>query len=331
MTPDSILILRGGALGDFLVTLPLLKALRHRWPHARIECVGNSRAAQLAVLDGTLDAAHDESEARWAQLHDDGPLTPAFQSWLESFSLVLNYWPDPGGELARRFPLTPAQRHFAGGARIESRPACTHFFSPLTDLGLPSPRPAHLVIPDSCLTEAARLLQPDPRRMVIHPGSGSPRKNWPLKRWRELIDRLAPEPLLIVLGEAEQAMRGEMQGLSSHRIQIADTWPLPLLAAAISRCRMFVGHDTGVAHLAAAVGTPCVVLFGPTEPGIWAPYGENITVLKAGDDLGKLSVGDVVRHLILPQEHPRLIEAQSATASTPTPDPHNQSQSSGYT
>lgn len=331
MTPESILILRGGALGDFLVTLPLLKALRQRWPHARIECVGNFRAAHLAVLDGTLDAAHDESEARWAQLHGDGPLSPTFQAWLESFSLVLDYWPDPGGELARRFPLTSAQRHLAGGSRIETRPACAHFFTSLTDLGLPSPRPARLALPDSYLTEAAKRLQPDPRRVAIHPGSGSPRKNWPLNRWRELIDRLAPEPLLIVLGEAEQAVRKEMQGLSSHRIQIADTWPLPLLAAAISGCRMFVGHDTGIAHLAAAVGTPCLVLFGPTEPEIWAPFGENITVLKNGDDLGNLSVCDVARHLKPLQGNPRLIEAQTATASPTTPDRHSRCQSSEYT
>lgn len=331
MSPASILIFRGGALGDFLVTLPLLKALRQRWPDARLECVGNSRAAQLALLDGTLHAAHDQSEARWAQLYGDDALPPAFKAWLGSFDLVLNFWPDPGGELARRFPVTSAQLYLAAGSRIETRPACLHFFTLLEDWGLPPPYPAHLALPDSYATEAAKLLRPDSRRIVLHPGSGSPRKNWPVKCWFKLIEHLAPEPLLIVLGEAERPVRDEMHALASDSIRIADTWPLPLLAAAISGCRILVGHDSGIAHLAAAVGTPCVVLFGPTEPAVWAPFGESITVLKHGDDLGHISIADVVRHLHPFPALPRSIEAQNATVSPPTPVRRSQCQSSECT
>lgn len=331
MNPDSILILRGGALGDFLVTLPLLKALRERWPQSRLELVGNSRAAQLAVLDGTLHAAHDHSEARWAQLHGDAPLSPGFRAWLESFDLVLNYWPDPGGELAGRFPMRTGQRHLAAGSRIETQPACMHFFTPLAGFGLPSPRPAHLTIPEECVAGAAKRLHPDARRIVLHPGSGSSRKNWPVDRWRECFSRLAPAPLLIVLGEAEQDISREMHALASDRIHIADTWPLPLLAAAISGCRLFVGHDTGIAHLAAAVHTPCLVLFGPTEPAVWAPYGECVTVLKHGDDLGSLSVDDVTRHLAQIPAPPRWTGAHTAKVSTTTPDPRNQCRSSACT
>ena len=77
-----ILILRGGALGDFLVTLPALAALRSAYPAARIELAGNAPAAALAVSRGLLDAAHSQHESRWAALYDSAPLPPTFAAWL---------------------------------------------------------------------------------------------------------------------------------------------------------------------------------------------------------------------------------------------------------
>src|SRR5438876_493512 len=91
----SILVLRGGALGDFIVTLPALLLLRKRWPKARIELAGNATAAQLARSRGWLDAAHSQHEARWSGLFGDSPLDVVFADWLAGFDLIVNYWPDP--------------------------------------------------------------------------------------------------------------------------------------------------------------------------------------------------------------------------------------------
>ena len=77
-----ILVLRGGALGDFLVTLPALRLLRTRWPAARIELVGNAREAELGVQGGYLDAAHSQHDARWSALFAAGPLPPSIADWL---------------------------------------------------------------------------------------------------------------------------------------------------------------------------------------------------------------------------------------------------------
>ncbi len=77
-----ILVLRGGALGDFLVTLPALARLRQQWPEARLELAGNATAAALAVRQGLLDAAHSQHEARWSALYADAPLPAAFAEWL---------------------------------------------------------------------------------------------------------------------------------------------------------------------------------------------------------------------------------------------------------
>src|SRR4051794_22264739 len=96
-----ILVLRGGALGDFIVTLPALAALRKHWPSARIELVGNATAAALALTRHMIDAAHSQGEARWSALYSTSPLSAEFSAWLGNFDLVLNFWPDPDGDLAR--------------------------------------------------------------------------------------------------------------------------------------------------------------------------------------------------------------------------------------
>src|SRR5262245_21453096 len=98
----SILVLRGGALGDFIVTLPALRLLRERWPDARLELAGNATAAELARARGWLDAVHSQHEARWSGLFGDAALAPAFADWLARFDLVVNYWPDPDGRLRSR-------------------------------------------------------------------------------------------------------------------------------------------------------------------------------------------------------------------------------------
>jgi len=298
---NSILILRGGALGDFLVTLPLLKALRRRWPESRIELVGNRSAAELAVLDGCLDAAHGQEEARWARFYSSEELDGPFRSWLETFDLVLGYWPDPAGELARHFPLRVGQRFVVGGAAVESRPAAAHFFLTLDSLELPAPEfSARLNLPAALQEEAERRLPFALDRIALHPGSGAARKNWPLERWEALVAALSPSPLLLILGEADASAAARFRALDEPRIQKAEQWPLPPLAAALAQCRLFVGHDTGIAHLAAAVGTPCLLLFGPTDPAVWAPPGAHIRVLRHGERLEDLSV-DAVRSIVAPR------------------------------
>ncbi|MEO7798703.1 MAG: hypothetical protein ABIY47_13370 [Opitutaceae bacterium] len=112
----KILVLRGGALGDFIVTLPALALLRRRWPESKIELVGNAKAAELGRREGLIDAVHSQHEARWAPLYSSEELAKDFQAWLEEFDLVVSYWPDPDEELSARFPLRTGQIFRPGAA-----------------------------------------------------------------------------------------------------------------------------------------------------------------------------------------------------------------------
>ena len=275
-----ILILRGGALGDLIVTLPAIAALRAHWPDARIELVGNSSAAQLALSRGLIDAAHSQHEARWAALYGISPLRAELATWLGTFDLVINYWPDPEKELAQRFPIRSDQIFLTAMAQPISSPAASHYCTPLQQIDL---EPEALVYP---------LRQPTPDRTLValHPGSGSAKKNWPMDRWRTLARWLEADlrlSVLVISGEGEPA--DILEGVGVH----LRSRPLDELADRLACCRLFIGHDSGISHLAASAGVPCVLLFGPTDPSIWAPPASTVQVIQRGAEMSAISLPDV--------------------------------------
>jgi heptosyltransferase-2 len=129
--------------------------------------------------------------------------------------------------------------------------------------------------------------------IALHPGSGGERKNWPLELWLALAEQLVERgSLLFIGGEADQARLAAMRArFQQARVVFAENLPLPHLAAVLERAAIFVGHDSGISHIAAAVGTPSVLLFGPTDPAIWAPTNEKVCVIRAPNgDLAQLGL-----------------------------------------
>ena len=284
-----VLIFRGGALGDFIVTLPALRAVRARWSGAHVTLVGNPTAAELGRLDGCVQEVRDQHEARWAPLFGAGELPPELSAWLEQFEVVMNYWPDPDGRLAHHF--APWGEHFvAGTAAVSRRPAAAHFLAPLRRLGVRDTDLApRLSLPMSLVEQARRAVRPWGPFVAIHPGSGSPRKTWPLARWQAVAEQLAC-PICWILGEADGMLPPPRGAVS-----VATQWPLGLLAAALADCRLFLGQDTGISHLAAAAGASGVILFGPTDPEVWAPPTPRMRVLRAARGaMDEISVDEVL-------------------------------------
>jgi heptosyltransferase-3 len=286
-----ILILRGGALGDFIVTLPALALLRSRWPESRIELVGNSTAAQLALHRGLVDAVHSQHEGRWSALYLDRKLNEPLAGWLTGFDLVVNYWPDPDATLARHFPLHASQAVLSAAALPGHGPAAAHYCESLRTLGLV---PDQFWLPLLPLSGATGMRH----GIVLHPGSGSVRKNWPADRWLELITRLEG-PVALILGEAELATwecrLPELRQLA--HVTVLASFPLEALVAACSSAALFLGHDSGISHLAAATGAPSVLLFGPTDPAIWAPPEPTVRVLRRGSTVDAIAIADVVKEI----------------------------------
>jgi hypothetical protein len=176
-------------------------------------------------------------------------------------------------------------------------PAAQHLAGAVAELGLdPSsdPPPCAATAEERQRARAWRERLPE-RFLAVHPGSGSPRKNWPADRFSSLIERLRPPaPWLVVGGPADRAALAPFRGRPDALF--AEGLPIRVLGALLSAAGVFVGNDSGVSHLAAAWNAPTVALFGPTDARVWGPEGARVRVVQsATGEMGGMSVEEVER------------------------------------
>lgn len=295
-----ILVIRGGAIGDFILTLPALRLVREAFPAAHLELIGYRHIAALAEQRTYADAVRSIEYGPLAGFFArGGTLDAELCEYFAGFQQIISYLFDPDGIFEANLRRTGVKNFLPAHVRIDDSAHAAHQLArPLQSLALYLDDPAPAVFP----SDADRAFADDFFRdetapvLTLHPGSGSTRKNWPLDRWRELIARLLPRPtrLLLVGGEAEHATLDLLDAAFPGSLRVARDLPLPHLAAVLARCAGFVGHDSGISHLAAAAGTPCVLLFGPTDPQIWAPQNPRVRILAAPDgDLARITAAEV--------------------------------------
>lgn len=295
------LVLRGGAIGDFIVTLPALQALRERWPEAEIELIGYPRVAELARVGGLVDRVDSLDKSGMARFFAALPtFSPEQADHIGSFDIVLSYLHDPQGVVADNLRAAGARQVIYGSPLVTSGHAVDHLLKPLETLAIyvtgAVPR---LRLPDETRARGRRLLEErglSGRVVAIHPGSGSPAKNWPADRFLELARRLKDggAGVVFVLGEADDEVRRRVLAEQPDVPRIEQVG-LVDLAGALSCCAAYVGNDSGITHLASAVGLPVVALYGPSDPGRWGPRGEQATILRApGGELSALGVDEVL-------------------------------------
>lgn len=294
---NRILVIRGGALGDFVLTLPAIKLLRDRFPEAHLEILGSPHILALAEKRFYADAIRSIDPAPFARFFANNTELPGeLAAYFGSFDLILSYLFDPDGIFEANLRRCGIQEFISGTPRLDHREhAARQLARPLEALRLYLGSTAAKIFPTAADRESARDFLGDPSRRLIafHPGSGSETKNWPITHWQELGSRLLEmgHELLVISGEAdEQRARSLAEAWKGQAVQFARNLPLPLLAAILEN-RSFVGHDSGISHIAAAVGARCVLLFGWTDPAIWAPANENVTVLRSPD--GKIEEIDI--------------------------------------
>jgi heptosyltransferase-3 len=137
--------------------------------------------------------------------------------------------------------------------------------------------------------------------LALLPGSGSESKNWPESNWGELLESLIHRTefnVLLVGGEAEgQRLQRLGAALPPARTRVAQSLPLAQLARLLACCAAFVGHDSGISHLAAAVGLPGLLLWGDTTEEVWRPPSEKVIVLRPPRGLANLPASEVMREL----------------------------------
>lgn len=282
-----ILVLRGGAIGDFVLTLPALQALRDRWPDAYMEVVGYPWIAELARAGGLVDEVVSLDKAETATYFSFRPaISDEQKRYIRSFHFIITYLHDPAGTVKANMLAAGAEQVIYGSPIVETGHAVEHLLKPLEELaiypdGETCPR---LTLTDEYRREGAgRIAAMGENVVAIHPGSGSPAKNWPLERFVELAGLLADvEGMtpIFVIGQAEVEI-DRMLTRTGSTVPILSNCSVVELAGALSACTGYIGNDSGVTHVAAAVGLPLVAIYGPTDPGTWGPRGERVRILSA--------------------------------------------------
>ncbi len=299
-----ILIIRPGAIGDTLLTLPVIEALRTRYQAAHITLVGNVAVLPLALASGIVDAVADYGQLQWSELFSPiGIRTPTMLSLLQQTDLVICWLRDSDGVVRHNLQqagvkhLIIATGRPAEGQRI-------HIIRYLMEtVGLPIDA-IDLIRWQLPLKQIDDLLDKGKQPMVaIHPGSGGARKCWPVTAFAEVIEHLRHRGyrVLLLAGPADSEHINYLrQHLASPPEQTMLTIlvdaPLLDVAQHLRQCQRYLGNDSGITHLAAMLGIPTVALFGPSDPTVWRPVGPNVEVIHVAN-LAQLPVEVVVNAL----------------------------------
>ncbi len=286
----EILVLHPGGLGDIILSLPALSLLRSKYPAARITIAGNLDHLS-PVASGYADSVVSLSTLPLHHLYTDGPLPEAQVHFWRSYDLIVSWTGSGDAEFARKFrEIHPNARLGAWRPGPGRKKHVSQLFVDSLEIGNPpEAKPAHAPIRlDSQIKgEGRRWLiergwNEQDALVALHPGAGSTAKRWPLARFVDLARHLAfrqNRKLLIIEGPAEPGLAEQMASAVINVI-VVKAAPLNRLAAVLWHCLAFVGNDSGIAHLAAALQIPSIVLFGPTLPQYWAPVGSHVHVLR---------------------------------------------------
>jgi ADP-heptose:LPS heptosyltransferase len=315
--PRNILIIDFGQLGDVVMSLPALRAIRERFPHARITVIVGRPGAEIIDMSGDADAT---IEVDRVELRDGfKPLSVLrifkvvkdvrqrkfdFVIDLHSFSEtnLLGFF---SGAPKRLFSRRPGRSldflgNFAPKPPVDKNDPDQHLIDRYLDVLVPlgikdQPRVPRLVTrAEDVRAVDARLRKAKAEAgaplVGLFPGAGHPGRCWPLEQFAQLADFLirndGVRPIIFV-GPEERHLVQRMRALFPVACVILEKLSIPQLAAAQARLAVFVSNDTGPVHIAAAVGTPIVVLIDLPRPHAYVPtatsqrliFSESVTAI----------------------------------------------------
>jgi ADP-heptose:LPS heptosyltransferase len=288
----EILIIHPGGLGDVVLSLPAVALLRTGFPAARVTVAGNIDHL-VPVMSGYAERIISLSSLPLHHLYVPGSVPESVVKFWRSYDRIVSWTGGGDREFTRKFKeihpnvIIASWRPAPGEAKHVSQ---LFVDSLATEDGAAAKAvPTPVLLHSNLRAEGKEWLVErgwngrDPLT-ALHPGAGSKAKRWPVARFISLAQHLALQEkrkLLIIEGSAERGLAELLvPALPAGAAIVMDSMSLNLLAAVVEHCDLFVGNDSGVAHLAAALKVRCVVLFGPTLPQHWAPLGPDVRVLR---------------------------------------------------
>ena len=292
-----ILVIRRRYLGDIVLLGSVLRNLRLRWPAAWITVLTEASYAGVVPLNPDANAAlkFPRKLTQW----------PRFLRTLRGIGFTHGLDFDNTDKTALVTRLSGASTRatfdrelipfryrwvYTHTAKVTNAFYDSHHITE-TYLALPSAinvpvvsRDVRLVPPADDVARAQKLISRDGNKVLIHPGTRSPCRVWPVERFADVCDRLQDKlgaQVFLIAGANEQELVERIRAHArSHLVVLAAPARVGGLAALIAQFDVMLCHDSGPMHIAAAVGTPVVALFGSQNATIWRPLGEPHTVLQ---------------------------------------------------
>lgn len=301
MRPTA-LIIHPGSLGDVLLSLPAIRRIRC------LDCIEETGLLARMELGSLLRTCGEvekvfalEGEGLAGLLAGPDAVMPALRRWLGRCELAVCWLRDPEDRLASSLRGLGVKRLLIRSPGESGNPTAhqsERFVQTLTErlpetlagVGSSVPSDTPLRIPESIVVEPrlhlSRLgidsgIVSFKRLIALHPGSGSPHKCASPALFGMLVDRLTQREWTPVLvgGPADGEVVTRVSRACSSPPPILQGLDLPLMAGVLARAALFVGHDSGLTHLAAALGVPTVAMFGPTDVRRWGPRGHNVDIV----------------------------------------------------
>ena len=293
----NVLILHTGALGDFVLAWPLVLALGRIHPQSRIIVV--THASKGALAEAALHVESADIEQGWhaafapagdvalaerpAKLIEGAHAIYTFTAGADALTKLA-----PAAQVVALHPTPPA-----GYAKHASQ----HLLDQLATT--PAVRAAVEQILKSVNLRGISTGRSHDGDVVVHPGSGAREKCWPIERFVKVIERVkrSRKEVRVVLGEVEleRFSAGDVQSLEAAATSVRRPVTYLELFNELRTASLFIGNDSGPAHLAGIMGLPTVALFGPTDPAVWKPLGPKVKAVRSDAGLiDKIAVNDVL-------------------------------------
>ncbi|MFL5667420.1 MAG: glycosyltransferase family 9 protein [Ktedonobacteraceae bacterium] len=282
-----------------MLTFPVIQALRAHYDNPHITLVSNPAVLPLAIKFGLAEEVSDYGQIQWSELFaSTGIQQPTLSAQLRQVDLAICWLRDASGIVKRNLYTAGVKNVVVAPGRPTAgeRMHIVDYLARSIGLDITDKRfhpvgagEGEMWCGDPCGRPS--LLQgrkEDEVTIAVHPGSGGAHKCWPVPCFAETIKQLWEHNcnVLVLIGPADHARWAELQKLlpapaKPAMLKVMIDTPLTTVAEQVQQCRCYLGNDAGITHLAALLGVPTIVLFGPSDPAVWQPVGPSVEIIQA--------------------------------------------------
>ena len=285
-----MLVIHPGALGDVLLARPVLRMLRHQFPQHEIAILSGKAVGALLRDGAEIERVFPLESTHLGDLFAglDGLCVP-FRTWLGDCDIAVGWLRDTEGTVAttlRDAGVQSTNLKSAWSSDLRAEHQSGRYLEAIQMNGEGQVVDYPLVLSTAIREQGRQILQAlnwNNRQplVVIHAGSGSARKcaeAWRLARVVEQLFKVGMAPMLLE-GPADHELVAQVLSALATPVPVIRGLNLSMAAAVMAQAALYLGHDSGVTHVAAALAVPTIACFGPTNPRRWAPLGSVVSIV----------------------------------------------------